>query len=581
MTENYKRVYYKMSYYPPYKSASNNIKVKLDLTNYETKTDLKNITHVDVSSFASKTNLSALKTEVDKIDVDKLKTVPVDLAKLTNAVKNDVVKKTDYNAKVTSIEAQIAELTKNTVDNLGDITKLKAIDANIFVTRTKFSTDTNALDDKIDGAEKKHPDISGLATKTSLNSYLQTSTFNSKVTEVENKIKAADIIAKSANTKANTIRSNLTDYAKNADVATDITTIKNDYVTNASLTSQLNDLKSQHIATEVAGIDNKTKKNASDILALKNKLAQKEDTINENERGLSFNRGFFFYTDRSYLVYGCKMGSFQFTGNKISTWKSKGIFNYPSDSNMNAVGDSGGDLPDIKNDGRMYVYLSGNHFQQNKAIIPNNDNVINIYCVYEIQPISSNRDTIFTIQNALFGAMQITKDATDNSKNNYKVYGTCFDERSQFGHTKTEGGFTHTTNGRNVLIFGVDMSFSVHATNRANHIYLICDGLTQAINDTTIYVEKNYYINFTDPGKKFVLSLHYNSDDSYLFVNGRQELKFKAKTDQLVKEKLCIGNLSDQWTASESEKNRIIRKYLRLFSRLSSSCRSRSYLRYA
>ena len=107
------------------------------------------------------------------------------------------------------------------------------------------------------------------------------------------------------------------------------------------------------------------------------------------------------------------------------------------------------------------------------------------------------------------------------------------------------------------------------------------DGLTQGINDTTIYVEKNYYRNFTDPGKKFVLSLHYNGDNSYLFVNGRQELKFKAKTDQLVKEKLCIGNLSDQRTASESEKNRIIWKDLRLFSRLSSSCRSRSYLRYA
>ena len=105
-----------MSYYPPYKSSSNNVKVELDLTNYATKTDLKNITHVDVSSFASKTNLAALKTEVDKIDVDKLKTTPTDLAKLSNVVKNDVVKndvvkKTDYNTKVTSIEAQIAGLT--------------------------------------------------------------------------------------------------------------------------------------------------------------------------------------------------------------------------------------------------------------------------------------------------------------------------------------------------------------------------------------------------------------------------------------------------------------------------------------
>ena len=111
MIENYKRVYYKMStYYPAYKSSGQNVKV--DLTNYATKTYLKNITHVDVSIFASKTNLAALKTEVDKIDTDKLKVIPTDLAKLSNVVKNDVVKKTDYNTKVTSIENQIAGVTK-------------------------------------------------------------------------------------------------------------------------------------------------------------------------------------------------------------------------------------------------------------------------------------------------------------------------------------------------------------------------------------------------------------------------------------------------------------------------------------
>ena len=124
------------TYYPPYKSSSNNVKVELDLTNYATKTDLKNIAHTDVSSFACKTNLSALKTEVDKIDIDKLKTVPDDLAKLSNA-KNEVVKKTDFSA-----------------DN--------------YVMRTKFSTDTNSLDDKIDKVDKKIPDVSGLATKSSV-----------------------------------------------------------------------------------------------------------------------------------------------------------------------------------------------------------------------------------------------------------------------------------------------------------------------------------------------------------------------------------------------------------------------------
>ena len=157
MIGNYKKLYYKMStYYPPYKSSSSNVKVELDLTNYATKTDLKNITHVDVSSFASKTNLAALKSEVDKIDVDKLNTVPDDLAKLTNTVENDLVKKTVYNTKATSIETQIADFTKNTVDNLADITKLKAIDTNSFVLKTKLASDVTTLENKIDTVDKKY-----------------------------------------------------------------------------------------------------------------------------------------------------------------------------------------------------------------------------------------------------------------------------------------------------------------------------------------------------------------------------------------------------------------------------------------
>ena len=143
-------------YYPPYKSSINNIKVELDLNNYATKKDINDITHVDVSGFASKANLAALKTEVDKIDADKLKIVPADLAKLSNVVKNDVVKKIDYSTKVTSIEAQIAGLTKNTVDNLADITKLKAIDTNSFVLKTKLASDVTTLKNKIDDGEKKN-----------------------------------------------------------------------------------------------------------------------------------------------------------------------------------------------------------------------------------------------------------------------------------------------------------------------------------------------------------------------------------------------------------------------------------------
>ena len=203
------------AYYPPYKRSSNNIKVELGLNNYATKTDLKNITHTDVSSFASKTNLSALKTEVDKIGVDKLKTVPDDLAKLSNVVKNEVVKKTDFSA-------------------------------DDYVKKAKFSDDINSLDNKIDKVEKKIPDVSSLETKrnvttlvknldnrinnlkikeyakkTTLSNYMLTSDFNTKSTELENKIKDAV-------TKANTVKNDLNDYTKKTDVPNDITTIKND-----------------------------------------------------------------------------------------------------------------------------------------------------------------------------------------------------------------------------------------------------------------------------------------------------------------------------------------------------------------
>ena len=152
-----------------------------------------------------------------------------------------------------------------------------------------------------------------------------TSTFNTKSTELENKISANG-------TKITSVKSDLSGYAKKREVANDITTIKNDYVTNASLTSKLNDLKAQHIANEVKTIDDKTKENASDILEFENRLKQKEDIVDENQREISFNRGFF-----CYLVYECKVDSFNAKGSEISAWKSTGISNHPDDSSMNVV----------------------------------------------------------------------------------------------------------------------------------------------------------------------------------------------------------------------------------------------------
>ena len=382
-----------------------------------------------------------------------------------------------------------------------------------------------------------------------------TSTFNTKSTELESKIKDADIIAKSAVTKANSIKSDLDDYAKKDDVANDITTIKNNYVTNASLTSRLNDLKSQHIATKVKTIDDKTKKNASDILGSESRLKQKEDIVDEVQRENALPGGRGYYLDKMYLLYECKAFSFKYISSKIKLWESTGVNNYSKDLDMDAVSIGTTDLPSLVDNGRMSVRLEGVYFKQMRLLCPNNDNIVNIYIVYLIDPISNFRNTDYTVQNALFGGVKITKNATDTSKHKYERYGICFDE----GGTFSKSGIN---NGRNVLIFGVHENSSVHANNKANNIYVMGDLFVQGINDTTLYAEKIYSQNFTAANKKFVLSLHYNGDDSYLFVNGKQELKFKAKDDQIVKEILCLGNISDDWTTANAEKTGFWVKYL-------------------
>ena len=128
------------------------------------------------------------------------------------------------------------------------------------------------------------------------------------------------------------------------------------------------------------------------------------------------------------------MDSFNFSSKKISKWKLTGIFIYSDDSSMKGIEDTKTKLPELKNDGRMHVYLQGNHFQQNNVIIANNNKVINIYVVCKLGPINSTRNTDYTVQNALLGAMKITKN-TDFSKNNYTGYGLCFDEGGEYGHT--------------------------------------------------------------------------------------------------------------------------------------------------
>ena len=153
--------------------------------------------------------------------------------------------------------------------------------------------------------------------------------------------------------------------------------------------------------------------------------------------------------------------------------------------------------------GELSVRLEGAYFKQMRLLRPNNDNIVNIYIVYLIDPISNSRNTDYTVQNALFGGIKITKNATDTSKHKYEGYRICFDE----GGTFSKGNIS---NGKNVLIFAVHENSLVHANNEANNIYVMGDIFVQGINDTTLYAEELYSQNFTAVNKKFVLSLHYN-----------------------------------------------------------------------
>ena len=139
-------------YFPiPYESFGGDINVKFDISNYATKADIKNISHVDTSDSALKTKLASLKTEVDKLDIDKLVPVPVNLSKLSDVVKNDVVKKNAYDKLVAEVNS---------------------IDTSLFVLKTKYDTDKSELNNKI-------PDTNSLVKETY---------YNTKIIEIEGKI---------------------------------------------------------------------------------------------------------------------------------------------------------------------------------------------------------------------------------------------------------------------------------------------------------------------------------------------------------------------------------------------------------
>ena len=220
----------------------------------------------------------------------------------------------------------------------------------------------------------------------------------------------------------------------------------------------------------------------------------------------------------------------------VLSWQSKGISNEsikPPTTSNNSLN------PRLSyNDTKIKVQFTGSCLKQPKFTFTHKK-VVNIYIVYKLGA-SSSHSSDPTIKNCLFGAVTLTKDA-DIQKYKYSGYGIGFDRRSS-------GGFR-----QNVLIFGADMSSSIHIDNKKKDILVLGRGPTQGL-ESTLTPEKIYPINFTVRKKKFCLSLHYNGANSYLFVNGREIIKFKAKDSEIVASPLCLGNISKDWSTDVMKK---------------------------
>ena len=236
------------------------------------------------------------------------------------------------------------------------------------------------------------------------------------------------------------------------------------------------------------------------------------------------------------------------SGNYIYFWKSIGS----SDERFNSNTASSCKItPELSYYGaKIKVKFNGSCLKQDKVTY-NHGKTVNIYIVYY------SISTYPTLENCLFGAVSLTKNA-DINQYKYYGYGIGFDKKGEFSFGNGFGG--------NCIIFGVDLSGSPHGNNKKNILVLGKD-FVRGINNTTIYAEKLYSVNFAEKNKKFCLSLHHNGGtDSYLFVNGTEIHKFKAKDSEIVASPLCLGNISEDFSVDNMKKNTGLNEYVYDFS---------------
>ena len=199
------------------------------------------------------------------------------------------------------------------------------------------------------------------------------------------------------------------------------------------------------------------------------------------------------------------------------------------------------------NNSRIILEFKGGCLKQDKATFTPN-NVVNLFIVYELYRWSRDLNTDFTLKNCLFGSVKLAKNA-DPDKYQYSGHGIGVDSRSEFS-------LTDSSIGKSVIIFGVDMSSSLHIDNKNKDILVLGREPTQGLDNTTLTAEAEYSINFSRSQRKFCLSFHYNGSNSFLFVNAIKIYQFKAKKSQIKPYLLCFGNISKEFTPNNMQKKK-------------------------
>ena len=476
--------------FPKPNSLGANVKVELNLSNYATKTDIKNATGADTSSCAKKidlassksdvnkldiddsknipTNLSNLKSKVDKLDVDKLVPVPVDLSKLSDVVKNDVVEKDVYNAKMKNIEGKVPDNT-NLPTNASLNAKINEVKGEI-PSITNLTT-TAALTI----VENKIPNVSNLVKKT---------VYNTKTNEIEKKITDHDHSNKYITTpKFNKLTAqNFATRLKQANLASksDITNLvnKTDFDNKLlSFNKRINSNKTKHVLAE----------NELNELSKKVKLLSTKD--------YSFFLGRIYFTNddglQNMFVYQPTYNVIKYLNTSteyITSWRSKGVYN------AKLIPIKNHSLPNIKYFNKKIAL----QFDYTPLVVEQNNytpKIVNVFIVFDLDYWPKIPLRNFTLRNCLSGVTNIVKNS-DREKYLYSGYGIAFDGKGSWS-------FSYEF-ARNVIIFGVDNSFLSHADSLKYDFLILGEGDPFGFNGSFGAPEKKLEFIFLKQRQSFV-----------------------------------------------------------------------------